>query len=122
MRERQASSPGTRTRHWAAARCSNAFLFTEDGEQSWRRHIWARQVRAALAVVNEEARGTSRIPPGVGAYSFRHARISELFQVHGIDPLTVAQQTGTSIAMIEKAYMRFIPAALRQKLEAVKEA
>ena len=40
----------------------------------------------------------------------------------GVDPLTVAQQTGTSIAMIEKAYMRFIPAALQQKLEAVKEA
>jgi len=42
--------------------------------------------------------------------------------VHGIDPLTVAQQSGTSIAMIEKAYMRFIPAALQPKLEAVKEA
>jgi len=72
--------------------------------------------------VNEKALGKARIPSGVGAYTFRHARISELFQIHGVDPLTVAQQTGTSIAMIEKAYMRFIPAALQQKLEAVKEA
>jgi hypothetical protein len=50
----------------------------------------------------------------------RHARISELLQLHGIDPLTVAAQTGTSLAMIERAYLRFIPAALREKLAAVK--
>jgi integrase len=93
----------------AADKVPAAFLLTEDGEQPWRRHMWAREVRAAVAAVNENARGKSRIPSGVGAYSFRHARISELFQVHGIDPLMVAQQTGTSIAMIEKAYMRFIP-------------
>ena len=109
-------------RQQVADKLPDTFLFTEDGEQPWRRHIWAREVRAAVTAVNEEARGKSRIPAGVGAYSFRHARISELFQIHGIDPLTVAQQTGTSIAMIEKAYMRFIPAALQQKLEAVKEA
>jgi hypothetical protein len=42
--------------------------------------------------------------------------------VYGVDPLTVAQQTGTSIAMIEKAYMRLIPAALQGKLAAVREA
>lgn len=106
----------------AADKLSNPFLFTEDGEQPWRRHIWAREVRAAVTAMNEKARGKSRIPPGVGDYSFRHARISELFQIYGVDPLTVAQQTGTSIAMIEKACMRFIPAALQQKLEAVKEA
>jgi len=45
-----------------------------------------------------------------------------LLQIHKVDPLTVAQQTGTSIAMIEKAYMRFIPAALQEKLATLKEA
>ena len=109
-------------RQQACDKLPTTFLFTEDGEQPWRRHVWAREVRAAVAAVNEKAHGKSRIPSGVGAYSFRHARISELFQIYGVDPLTVAQQTGTSIAMIEKAYMRFIPAALQQKLEAVKEA
>lgn len=99
-----------------------ASLFTEDGVQTWRRHIWARQVRAAAAKVNEKAKGVARIPPGVGAYSFRHARISELLQVHGVDPLTTGQQTGTSLAMIEKAYHRFIPAALHEKLAALKAA
>jgi hypothetical protein len=40
--------------------------------------------------------------------------------VYGIDPLTVAQQTGTSLAMIEKAYFRFIPSAMKVKLEAAR--
>ena len=97
-------------------------LFTEDGRQPWRRHIWCREVRAAITKHNEEAKGAARIPVGAGAYGFRHARISELLQVHGVDPLTVAMQTGTSLAMIEKAYMRFIPAALREKLAGVKES
>jgi integrase len=97
-------------------------LFTEDGEQPWRRHIWSREVRAAIEAHNENAKGKDRLPKGVGAYAFRHARISELLQIHGIDPLTVAHQTGTSLAMIEKAYLRFIPQAMRDKLAAVKES
>jgi hypothetical protein len=51
---------------------------------------------------------------------FRHARISELLQVFNVDPLTVAHQTGTSLAMIEKAYMRLIPQALQEKLAGLK--
>ncbi|PYY20740.1 MAG: hypothetical protein DMG62_22210 [Acidobacteria bacterium] len=51
----------------------------------------------------------------------RHARINELLQVDDVDPLTFAQQTGKSIAMIERAYMRFIPAALQEKLARVRE-
>lgn len=106
----------------AADKLPAAYIFTEDGKTAWRRHIWAQQMRAAVAEVNREAKGEARIPPRAGAYSFRHARISELLQVHGIDPLTVAHQTGTSIAMIEKAYMRFIPSALREKLAAVRDS
>lgn len=104
----------------AARKLPGAFLFTEDGEQQWRRHVWARQFRAAADKINEKARGTDRIPPAASVYSFRHARISELLQIHGVDPLTVAHQTGTSVAMIEKAYLRFIPSAMREKLAAVK--
>jgi integrase len=97
-------------------------IFTEDGVQPWRRHIWAKQFRAAADKVNEEARGRDRIPSTASAYSFRHARISELLQIHGIDPLTVAAQTGTCLAMIETAYLRFIPSAMREKLAAVTES
>ena len=95
-------------------------LFTEDGETPWRRHIWAREMRAAIAKHNEQAKGNKRISTDASAYSFRHARISELLQIYGVDPLTVAAQTGTSIAMIEKAYLRFIPSAMQEKLAALK--
>jgi integrase len=97
-------------------------ILTEDGVQPWRRGNWAYEVRLAAKAVNDKARGNARIPDGVGAYAFRHARISELLQIHGVDPLTVAAQTGTSLAMIEKAYLRFIPSAMREKLASVKEA
>jgi integrase len=95
-------------------------IFTENGEQAWRRHKWARAVNAGIITHNAKARGSKRIPVEASAYSFRHSRISELLQVYGIDPLTVAQQTGTSLAMIELAYFKFIPSAMREKLEAVR--
>ena len=107
-------------RRQAADKLPGAPLFTEDGEQTWRRHIWSRRIRAAIAAHNKEARGKSRIPSKASAYSFRHARISELLQIHGVDPLTVAAQTGTSLLMIEKAYLRFIPSAMQEKLAALK--
>jgi hypothetical protein len=36
--------------------------------------------------------------------------------------LTVAAQTGTSLAMIENAYLHFIPLAMREKLALVKDS
>lgn len=95
-------------------------IFTEDGSRPWRRHIWARGIRQAIAKHNKRAKRKDKIPLRASAYSFRHARISELLQVHGVDPLTVAAQVGTSIVMIERAYLRFIPSAMKQKLEAAK--
>jgi integrase len=97
-------------------------IFTEDGTTPWRRHEWAHEMREAAKAVNKEARGKARIPPGVGAYAFRHARISELLQIHGVDPLTVAQQTGTGLVMIERQYLKFIPHAMKAKLAGVREA
>jgi hypothetical protein len=76
-------------------------------------------MRAAIAKHNEHAKGKNRISTGASAYSFRHARISELLQVYRVDPLTVAAQTGTSLVMIERAYLRFIPSALQEKLAAL---
>jgi integrase len=96
-------------------------ILTEDGAQAWRRHTWSRSIRAAIEKNNAEAKGDARIPHKASAYSFRHARISELLQLHGIDPLTTAQQCGTSIAMIEKYYFEFVPNAMREKLAAVRE-
>jgi integrase len=105
----------------AADKLPGVPLFTEDGEQPWRRHVWAREVRAAVKKHNEKAKGRARLPPVVGAYAFRHARISELLQIYGVDPLTVAAQTGTSLVMLEKAYLKFIASAMQDKLANLKE-
>ncbi len=98
-----------------------ACIFTDPTARPWQRHVWADEIREAIHRHNRRARGKARLPVEASAYSFRHARISELLQVHGVDPLTVAMQTGTSLRMIEKAYFRFIPAAMKEKLAAIDE-
>ena len=97
-------------------------LFTEDGQKPWRRDMWAAEIRTAIASHNKTARGPMRIPSEASAYSFRHARISELLQVYGVDPLTVGAQTGTSLRMIERTYYKFIPSVMREKLTAITKA
>jgi hypothetical protein len=37
-----------------------------------------------------------------------------------VDALTAAQQTGTSVEMIERSYLRFIPSALQLRLATLK--
>jgi len=72
---------------------------------------------------NESAKeGEVKIPENASAYSLRHGRISELLQFYGIDPITVASQTGTSVAMLEKTYCKFIPSAMRAKLAEIKDS
>lgn len=88
----------------------------------WPRTSWGESMRNAIATYHEKCKQKDRLPAGVSAYAFRHSRISELLQVHGIDPLTVAMQTGTSLQQIEKTYYKFIPSAMKAKLAAVKES
>jgi integrase len=96
-------------------------LFSDNGKP-WRRDRWAEEVRAAIAKHNEAVDEQARIPTDASAYSFRHARISELLQVYGVDPLTVAAQTGTSLRMIERTYFKFIRSAMLAKLANLKRA
>lgn len=96
-------------------------LHSDDGEP-WTRQTWGDAMRETIAAHHDKCLPKNRLPLGTSAYSFRHSRISELLQIHGIDPLTVAVQTGTSLHQIEKVYFKFIPAALKAKLAAVKEA
>ena len=44
-------------------------------------------MQAAIAAHNEVAKGIKRISGHATAYSFRHARISELLQIYGVDPI-----------------------------------
>jgi integrase len=86
----------------------------------WRRHEWSIGIRAAVEAANSTAKtAAARVPEGASAYSFRHARISELLQVGNMDPLTVAQQTGTSLAMMQKYYFKIVPESLKAKLAAM---
>lgn len=103
----------------AKGKLPGAFLFTDPDGKQWRRHVWAREIQEARVVANKGRRGASRIPADASAYSFRHTRISELLQVYGVDPLTVAAQTGTSVAVIEKSYFKFIPDMMREKMRLI---
>ena len=104
----------------ASGMVDTAKLFTTADGRPWRRDQWAQEVRSAIASHNKAAKADERIPAEASAYSFRHARISELLQVYGIDPLTVAAQTGTSLRMIERTYFKFIRSAMLEKLAGLK--
>lgn len=96
-------------------------IFLRENNEPWTRQTWGDAMRSAVSKYHGKCSTKNRLPAGTSAYSFRHSRISELLQVHGIDPLTVAIQTGTSLHQIERHYYKFIPQALKDKLAAVKE-
>jgi integrase len=97
-------------------------IFLRENGEPWTRQTWGDAMRSAIAKYHEKCSTKNRLPAGTSAYSFRHSRISELLQLHGIDPLTVAIQTGTSLLQIERHYYKFIPQALKAKLAAVRES
>lgn len=69
-------------------------LARPDG-QAWTKDAWKKPVK--------EAARSAGLPSGTTAYTLRHSVITDL--VHdGLDLLTVAQLSGTSVAMIEKHY------------------
>ena len=65
-----------------------------DGK-AWDKDAWKRPVRAAA-----RAAGLS---DGITAYAMRHSAITDLV-TGGLDLLTVAQLSGTSVAMIDRHY------------------
>jgi integrase len=69
-------------------------LSRADGK-AWNKDAWKKPVKAAAKA--------AKLPSGATAYTMRHSVISDL--VHdGLDLLTVAQISGTSVAMIEEHY------------------
>ena len=70
-------------------------LFVRDGGLAWNKDAWKDPLKLAAAKAG--------LPPNTVATSIRHSVITDL--VHGgLDLLTVAQLSGTSVAMIEKHY------------------
>lgn len=72
-----------------------AFLFVQADGKPWNRHAWRLPINEAVAAAG--------LSPKITAYAFRHSTITDLI-VAGVPALTVAQLSGTSVAMIEKHY------------------
>lgn len=70
-------------------------IFTNSQGRPWGRDTWGYQFG--------EAAKRAGMPPKATTYSIRHSTITDLIHT-GVDSLTVAQLSGTSVAMIEKHY------------------
>lgn len=63
---------------------------------AWNKDAWKYPIKEAAALAG--------LPDSVTAYSLRHSVITDLIALHKLDTLTVAQLSGTSMAMIERHY------------------
>ena len=84
---------------YLATQCCNklpkAPLLSQDNGKSWQKDAWKNHVKASIAL--------AKLPSEATLYSVRHSVITDLIH-EGLDTLTVAQLSGTSIRMIEKHY------------------
>ena len=76
----------------------SAPLFTRADGVAWNKDSWKKPIKAAVKLAG--------LPDSTTAYTLRHSIITELV-TGGLDLLTVAQLSGTSVAMIEKHYGHF---------------
>lgn len=72
-----------------------AWLVSRRDGGRWQRYAWRDQIREAVK--------TAKLPAATVAYTLRHSTITDLV-TDGLDLFTVAQVSGTSIAMIEAHY------------------
>jgi integrase len=70
-------------------------LFSRSDGRAWNKDAWKHPIKAAVTA--------ARLPKGVAAYTLRHSVITDLIR-EGLPVLTVAQLSGTSVAMIERHY------------------
>lgn len=70
-------------------------LFAQASGKAWNKDAWKKPMKAAAAAAG--------LPAGTVLYTLRHSTITDLV-VGGLDLLTVAQLSGTSVEMIEKHY------------------
>ena len=70
-------------------------LLTRAGGNAWNKDAWKGPVKTAVA--------NAHLPVATTAYTIRHSVITDLV-TSGLDLLTVAQLSGTSVAMIERHY------------------
>lgn len=79
----------------AKSKLPAAPLFARAGGSAWDRYAWRGPIKDAVRAAG--------LPDDVSAYALRHSTITDLI-AEGVPTLTVAQLSGTSVAMIEKHY------------------
>jgi integrase len=70
-------------------------LFAQADGKAWDKDAWKGPIKEAVQA--------AELPPGATAYTLRHSTITDLV-TGGLDLMTVAQVSGTSVRMIEKHY------------------
>lgn len=90
----------------AKSKLPAARMFTNEGGD-WTPQAWAPLVK--------DAAGDAGLPADVVLYTLRHSFITDAI-VGGMDPVTVAKLTGTSLEMISKNYGHLAQDAARDKL------
>ena len=70
-------------------------MFARANGNAWDRHAWKYPVREAVTA--------AELPDSITAYVIRHSVITDLMN-GGLDPLTVAALSGTSLLMIQRHY------------------
>lgn len=76
-------------------KASSAPLLSRADGKAWDKDSWKKPVKAAALA--------AKLPDSITAYALRHSTITDLV-TSGLDLLTVAQLSGTSVAMIERHY------------------
>lgn len=79
----------------ARSKLPAAPLFAQADGRPWSKDYWKHPIRDAVRAAG--------LPAGATAYTLRHSTITDLV-TSGLDLMTVAQVSGTSVAMIEKHY------------------
>lgn len=72
-----------------------AAIFARAGGEAWNKDTWKKPIKEAVIAAG--------LPVGASAYTLRHSVITDLIRAR-LPILTVAQLSGTSVAMIEKHY------------------
>lgn len=72
-----------------------ALIFSRPDGAAWTKDTWKGPIKDAVHA--------AKLPDGAAAYTLRHSVITDLVRA-GLPILTVAQISGTSVAMIEKHY------------------
>lgn len=79
----------------AKGKLPTALMFTRANGQAWNKDAWKHPIKEAVVA--------AKLPGATSAYTLRHSVITDLVRA-GLPVLTVAQLSGTSVAMIERHY------------------